>query len=220
MRKNPLVNGQYYHIFSRSIAKYQIFNEDDDFLRMIDLLDFYRFSELPCKYSKFTLLQPLQQKSILNNLNESAEQIVSVTAHSIMPTHIHLILKQLSDKGISEYMRKVLDSYARFFNLLHGRKGPLCESRFNSVLVETDEQMLHLTRYLHLNSTSAGITKRPEDWPFSSYNEYLGKKIGFCQFRDIIEIMPKDYKKFVNDRVDYQKKLSMIKHLLLDDYAG
>ena len=219
MRKNPLVNDQYYHIVTRSIAKFKFFNNDEDYFRIIELLNFYRFAELPCKYSKFTLLSPPHQKAIFADLDKSGEQIVAIVAYCIMPTHIHLILKQLVNNGISKYMRTLLDSYSKYFNIKHDRKGPLYECRFKNVLIESDEQMLHVSRYVHLNAVTAGLVKKPQDWKFSSYQEYIGKKSGFCQFDDVMDIKPKEYRKFVCDHIAYQKELSRIKHLLIDNYT-
>lgn len=118
-------------------------------------------------------------------------------------------------------MRKVLDSYSKYFNINNNRHGPLWESRFKDVLVTDDEQLLHLTRYLHLNPVSAGLINNPEQWPFSSYGEYLGKtKTGICAWDGLFEIDFKRYKKFVHDRTDYQKSLSSIKRLLNKNYTG
>jgi len=219
MRKNPLVNEQYYHVITRSIAKYEVFSDTDDFERIIGLLKYCQYSSLPCKYSKFLLLSPSHQKAIIIDLEKTGEKMVSIIAYCIMPTHIHLILKQLSDGGISKFMNTVLDSYTRYFNIKHNRKGPLWEGRFKSILVENDEQILHLTRYVHLNAVSAGIVSKPQEWEYSSYSEYLGKN-GFCQFKDIMDIKPGEYRKFVCDRIAYQRELSKIKYILLDNYSG
>jgi len=221
MRKNPLINEQYYHVLNRSIAKYQIFNNTEDYSRIIELIDLYRFAEFPCKYSKFLSFCPTHRRAIIDNLTKKSDQLVDIIAYCIMPTHIHLILKQLKDNGITKYMSKILDSYSRYFNIHHDRKGPLWESHFNSILVGSDEQMLHLTRYIHLNAVSAGLVKKPQQWHFSSYNEYLGKtRHRLCRFDEIMDIDPEKYRKFVLDRISYQKELSRIKHLLLENYAG
>jgi putative transposase len=136
-----------------------------------------------------------------------------------MPTHIHFILKQLKKNGISAFMRLILDSYTRYFNIKHQRKGPLWQSRFKNVLVESDEQMYHLTRYIHLNPVTAGLVEKPEQWMPSSYLEYIqqgNKKQRTCRFEDILTIQPLEYKDFVENRVNYQKELALIKHLVLD----
>lgn len=220
MRKIPLVNGNYYHVLNRSIAQYKIFNDKQDFLRFMEILNLYRFSDFKLKYSAFLDLTVDAQKLIVDRLKNS-NKIVDIVSHCIMPTHPHLLLKQLSDQGISHYMSRVLNSYTRYFNTKHQRKGPLYESRFKSIHIETDEQLLHLTRYHHLNAVSAGIVKEPEDWVYSSYQEYIKPtENGLCHFNDILKIEPKSYKKFVDDQIGYQKQLSKIKHLLLEDYAG
>jgi len=136
-----------------------------------------------------------------------------------MPTHFHLILKQLKKGGISTFIGNVLNSYSRYFNTKHKRGGPLWEGKFKNVSVETDEQLLHLTRYIHLNPTSAGLVKKPEEWPYSSYLEYLGKikKINrICSYEDLIDISPLSYKNFVESRILYQRELAKIKHLILE----
>ena len=136
-----------------------------------------------------------------------------------MPTHFHLIVKQLIDKGISNFMNNLQNSYSRYFNTKHKRKGPLWEGRFKSVLVKTDEQLIHLSRYLHLNPVTAHIVKKPEQWTMSSYREYLltedlNNKI--CKFEDILDIKRDTYRKFVEDRISYQRELAEIKNLLLE----
>ena len=136
-----------------------------------------------------------------------------------MPTHFHLVLKQLQNNGISNYLRKILESYSTYFNTIHKRKGPLWEGKFKNVLIKTDEQLLHLTRYIHLNPTTAGIAKKPEKWKFSSYKEYLSKinnSSVICDYDGILEIKPKLYSKFVNDQILYQKELAKIKNLLFE----
>ena len=52
-KENWLVNGGVYHVISRSIANYQVFNTDNDYLRMIQLLRFYQRQNPPTKYSQF-----------------------------------------------------------------------------------------------------------------------------------------------------------------------
>ena len=140
-----------------------------------------------------------------------------------MPTHFHLLLKQLKGNGISKFLSLIENSYTRFFNLTHRRKGPLWESRFKSVHIDTDEQLLHLTRYIHLNPTSAKLVNKPEQWKFSSYYEYLERKPSksdICRFSDIISLNAKQYKEFVEDRISYQQELSLVKKYLLDNYTG
>ena len=221
-RKEPLVNNHYYHIFSRSIAKYEIFNNSEDYQRIVNILDLYRYADFNYKYSGFNELSIINQGAIWASLRKTENYLIEIAAYCLMPTHIHLLLKQVADHGITKYMAKVLNSYSRYFNIRHKRTGPLWASRFKSVLVSDDEQLLHLTRYMHLNPTSAGLVKAPEDWPHSSYLEYIGrdKLEDICSFSDLIDLTPKEYKKFVLDRKSYQRGLTRIKNILIDNYTG
>ena len=118
---------------------------------------------------------------------------------------------------ISVFMKNILDSYTRYFNIRTKRKGPLWQSRFKNVMVENDEQMLHLTRYLHLNPTSEGLIESPEEWPYSSYAEYIGSdEDKICNTDILSDIHPTEYRAFVEARIDYQKEISHLKDLYLE----
>lgn len=220
-RKEKLVNNEVYHVYTKSIAGFVIFNNPDDFSHLKNIVKYYQKKDMPIPFSAFLRSEETKKGcfgSAFANSASGKDNIVSIVAYCFMPTHIHFILKQLRDNGISSFAGNILNSYSHHFNLKHKRKGPLWEGKFKNVLVKTDEQLLHLSRYIHLNPTSAGIVNSPEKWPHSSYHEYLGN-VGsiekICCFDDVLTISS-DYKKFVEDRIDYQKKLALIKHLVLE----
>lgn len=155
---------------------------------------------------------------VLNDYLSEKTKSVDIIAYCLMPTHIHLIFKQLEDNGISRSVNNILNSYTRYFNIKHKRKGPLWESRFKSKRIESDEQLLHLSRYIHLNPVTAFLSDKPESWQYSSYKEFLGIKETptFCNFTNHINIFPADYKKFTEDRISYQRELAKIKDLLTE----
>jgi len=216
IRKYPLVTGEVYHIFNRSIAKYNIFVHDYDFERMRDLFKYYQWEGRKLRFSRW---KSMKKKTSYNNGDKAQNKLVTIIAYCIMPTHIHLVLKQEKDGGISKFMSQISNSYARYFNVKYKRKGPLWEKEFSNVLVENDEQLMHLTRYVHLNPSTAYLVNNPEDWLFSSYREYLDREDtehSICDFNSIIDISPPVYREFVRDRIGYQRDLVKIKHLLLD----
>lgn len=219
-RKTTLSDGETYHIFSRSIANFKVFNTDDDYLRILYLIKYFQIQNPPTKFSYFIELKQVQQFGFFNYFKSIAKdqaKIVQIIAYCLMPTHLHLILKQLSPAGISEFMCNVLNSYSRYFNTKHGRKGPLWESKFQNVRVENDEQLIHLTRYLHLNPVTARLVEQPQDWQYSSYKEYINNiDYPFCQYDDLLMIKSKEYRKFVIDRKSYQRELAIIKEQLID----
>ncbi len=219
MRKDILINEQIYHVFSRSIAGYNIFNTIIDYARIVQAIRYYRSGKNNISFSRFI------KSTYANKYKYHAEiadrkYLVDIVAYCIMPTHIHLVLKQKMDDGISIYMKNLLISYSRYFNTKHNRKGPLWESRFRSILVETNEYFLHLTRYIHLNPVTLELVANPEQWKASSYNEYLcgedKNDEAICDFQGLLEINPYEYKAFVNDRIAYQQELHKIKSMLID----
>lgn len=221
MRKVPLVNDECYHIFNRSIASFIIFNNIDDYMRMLDIIDMFRFTDFNYSYSHYAQLTKDVRLKIKLQLEKTSDRLVDIICYCLMPTHPHLILKQKKDNGILLYMSRVLNSYARYFNTKYNRKGPLWEGHFKSVLIDTDELLLHITRYLHLNAVTAKITEKPELWPYSSYSEYLNKtKDKICNIDGLFEMSIPEYKKFVNDQISYQRDLAKIKHLLIENYYG
>ena len=222
IRKQELVNEEYYHVYSRSIAKYIVFNDAVEFGRVLKLIRLYRFDNFTYKYSQFMDLEADTQTSVICNLEKENDLLVEIVAYCLMPTHIHLFLKQLKDKGIEKYLSKILNAYSRYFNEKHHRNGPLWTGRFKNVLVDNDEQLLHLTRYIHLNPVSVKLVNKPELWCYSSYLEYINQDRNdhLCNIKTIIDMDSKQYKKFVDDRKDYQKTLSLIKHISIDDYTG
>jgi len=129
-----------------------------------------------------------------------------------MPTHIHLLLVQTYENGISEFMKCVLDSYTRYFNLKTNRKGPLWQSRFKHALIEDEEQLMHVTRYIHLNPATEHLVEKPEDWEFSSYREYLGMtEERLCCVEKYFALEPLIYRKFVENQIEYQRALKDVR---------
>ena len=106
---------------------------------------------------------------ILGSLQQNANLLVKVVAYCIMPTHFHMILKQILPDGITNYLGRLLNGYSRYFNVKHHRTGPLWAGRFKNCLIFSNDHLLHLTRYIHLNPTLAGMVKDPVEWKFSSY---------------------------------------------------
>jgi putative transposase len=222
-RKEKLEAGEIYHIFNKSIAEFKIFNNEGDFLRSKEMLKYYQVDGIRTSFSQFVILEEVKKngfKNCFKSASQRKEEIVQIIAYCIMPTHVHLILKQLKENGISSFMGNILNSYTRYFNVRHKRKGPLWEGRFQNVLVKTDEQLLHLTRYIHLNPVTAFLVDKPEQWPWSSYDEYLSKiddEDRLCDYEGILDVKPSSYKEFVEERIAYQRDLAKIKDLLLEN---
>ncbi len=108
----------------------------------------------------------------------SIDYQISIIAYCLMPNYYHFLLQQNGDTPISKLIGSVFNQYVQYVNHLNSRKGPLFESRFKHILVEKDEYLQVLCRYIHLNPVSAGIISNVEDWAYSDYFDWaFGKSL-------------------------------------------
>ena len=158
--KDLLATGEIYHIYNRSIIGDKVFPDKRSLERFKETIFYYLRTNPRCSYSKKE-----EGKSLFQQKYDKDKRLSELIAYCIMPNHFHLILKQLDENGISVYIGRLLNSYSRYYNTRFKRKGPLWEGRFNRKRVETDEDLLHLTRYIHLNPATSYLVEDPVDYP-------------------------------------------------------
>jgi len=221
-RNIPLVTDQIYHVVNRGVASTPVFLNKKDYLRAQETILYYQNQSPSLSYSHFLRL-PIKQKSeILEILNEKGEFLVDIIALCLMPNHIHLLLKQNQERGISIFMSNLTNSYTRYFNKRNERIGPLFQGKFKAVRIESDEQLLHVSRYIHLNPFTSFIVKTLKDlevYPYSSLPEYLRySKTNFFQKEIVLGQFKSrsSYKMFIFNQAEYQRQLERIKHLILE----
>lgn len=220
-RKTRLVVDEVYHVFNRSIGGYPIFPQNRHYQRALDLVDFYRFNKPSLRFSHYNRLPESQKNEFMENLKQNSKRI-KIFAYCLMPNHMHFLLKQLTEKGIADFMSNFQEGYAKFFNIKEKRSGSLFQSMFKAIRIETDEQLIHVLRYIHLNPLTSYVIndiKELERYPWCSFAEYMGK-INH-EILDKEEILgyfptPKSLRDFTANQVDYQRKLAKIKHLVLE----
>ena len=167
----PFVNGQYYHIYNRGSEKRIIFENRLDYHRFLASMVYYQLAGPKPKFSN-----TLKRKSFKN----SDQKIVDIICFCLMPNHFHFLLRQSQENGVTEFTSKLSNSYTKYFNTKHNRIGPLFQGEFKAVLVESDEQLLHLSRYIHLNPFVSYLTKNLNYYEWSSYEEYINNQPGIC----------------------------------------
>ena len=151
-----------------------------------------------------------------------------------MPNHIHLLLKQIKDKGITQFMRKCGAGYAAYFNKKYNRKGHLFQGRFRAVYIKTNEQLQTVFVYIHTNPISLirpgwkeiGIENPDEvvnfleNYKWSSYSDYLGEKnFPSVTNRDFLsEVMGKEAgcRDFVENWIKYKKEIRDLGAIFLE----
>jgi REP element-mobilizing transposase RayT len=137
--------GALYHVTSRGDRREVIFEDDED--RLV----------------------------FLHTLAEVVERFHWLChAYCLMRNHYHLLV-ETPDGNLSKGMRHLNGVYTQATNRRHTRTGHLFQGRFKAILVDKDPYLLELTRYVVLNPVRAGIVRRVENWPWSSYRAMIGK---------------------------------------------
>lgn len=205
----PFVNGQIYHIYNRGTEKRRVFESRKDYQRLLKTFRYYQIEGPKPKYSRF-------YNSVFKL--DPFKKIIAILAYCLMPNHIHVLAKQLKDGGITEFMSKCANSYTKYYNTKHNRIGVLFQGEFKATLIENDAQLVHVSRYIHLNPLVAYLVKDSRDFEWSSYNDYINNINGLCTKEDVMGYFksPKDYEQFVLDQASYAQELGFIKHHLLD----
>lgn len=140
-----------------------------------------------------------------------------------MPNHFHLLIREKTNdsNGVSRYLQRIQTGYAKYFNAKYKKRGHLFQNVFRAIPVETDEQLLYLSAYIHRNPRELREWRGKEDqYPWSSYQdliknnrwgELLKPGVILNQFSD-----NNSYHKFVEtSTAKLQAKESLIKDLLL-----
>jgi putative transposase len=181
MRKIVFSEGEYYHIYNRGTDKRLIFNNKHDKDRFLKLLylcngrNYFHFSDLT-KGQEYNF--------------DRGEKLVDIVAYCLLDNHFHLILKEISEKGISTFMHKLGISYTMYFNKLNNRKGSLFETNFGAKHLSDNNYLKYTVAYVHLNPIKIidpnwkeeGIKDLDKaqsflnDYFYFSYHDFLGKE--------------------------------------------
>lgn len=206
----PFVNGQFYHIYNRGSEKRPIFESSRDYQRFLKSMRYYQLEGPKPKFSHFSPTSPIQP--------DPTKKIVEINAFCLMPNHFHLLLKQTKEGGITEFVSKLSNSCTKFYNTKYKRVGPLLQGEFKAVLVESDEQLVHISRYIHLNPLTSFLVKHLDQYQWSSYKEYINNTAGLCAKDEVLGYFknPQDYQQFILDQASYAIELEFIKHQLID----
>jgi REP element-mobilizing transposase RayT len=94
-------------------------------------------------------------------------------SYVLMDNHYHLLIETV-EANLSRGMRQLNGVYTQEFNRRHARIGHLFQGRFKAILVEKDDYLIEVSRYIALNPVRASIAGKAEEWPWSSYRAMIG----------------------------------------------
>jgi putative transposase len=171
--------GAYYHITARGNEKRKIYFTKSDYAKFKGYL-----AEAKKKYG------------------------IIIHSYVLMSNHYHLII-QTPEANLSKAMHYINGSYTTYTNIKRNRSGHLFQGRYKAILIDRDNYLLELSRYLHLNPVRAGMVNRPEEYPYSSYKTYISGSKEDILSEDVILRMLSDkegdarkkYKEFVESAI-------------------
>ncbi|MCD4652100.1 MAG: transposase [Candidatus Cloacimonetes bacterium] len=189
-KKENFVEGEYFHIYNRTISPFKLFIDRDDYLWFLD------------KFTKTLKLYP-----------------ATVFAFCLMPNHFHFLVRQDSDVAIYRNFNDSFSSYVRHYNFKYKRKGSLFEGALQHINIYQDSHFINLCKYIHYNPKKANLVSVLEDWEFSNYLEWIGKRKSMLFEDKILNDLffcPEDYRDTI---LEYERFIQVEKfNRLLIDY--
>ena len=182
----PHLAGHYYHTYNRGCNRERIFASADSYLYLL--------------------------KQVKRFLPASS---VSIIAYCLMPNHYHFLFHSDTDDAVGRFIQRLFSTYTQAFNRQQRRSGTLFEGRAKSVEVEDEQYAIQLCCYIHLNPVVARLVKRPEDWPYSNYLEWIGQRVGTLMDRDFVQAYytrPDEYAAFILSSVNEAIAVKLAKY--------
>ena len=183
MKKPVLTTREYYHIYNRGVDRRQIFLDQHDIERFFQSMEEFNALEPIGSIYENSFIEPAGQ------FRRKNKKLVRFVAYCLNPNHYHFILRQVTDGGISEFMKRLNGGYTWYFNNRYKRSGALFQGRFKASHTDSNEYLLHLSAYVNLNNLVHKIPLGGSTAKLvrSSWKEYAGKagETDFCS-KDII----------------------------------
>ena len=148
-----------------------------------------------------------------------------IYAWALLSNHAHILLRS-GPEGLPRYMRRLLSSYANYYNKVHQRHGHLFQNRYKSIICEEEPYFMELVRYIHLNPLRAKVVHsltRLDDYPWCGHSSILGARKREWQDRSYVLKgfgSRKAYRAFVHQGVDQGRRPELVGGGLIRSQGG
>lgn len=149
-RKHAFVPDEYYHLYNRGVDKRIIFFDTHDYHRFMLLLYFCNSRESADLQKVFRECPAQTEFSDIFKFAKG-KPLVAIGAWCLMPNHFHILIREVSEKGIIKFMQKLTTGYSMYFNKKYDRTGSLFQGKFKSENPNNDNYLKYLFSYIHLN---------------------------------------------------------------------
>ena len=179
MNRAPFDNDECYHVYNRGVDKRNIVMSGYDLDRFLKSMEF--FNDIDPIVSLYSL--SFEEQST----RKKRKPLVDILVYCINPNHYHMILRQIVNGGISEFMKRLNGGYTRYFNHRYKRSGALLQGRFKSKYIGSEEYLLRVSAYVNLNDRVHQLSGSTTKLVRSSWQEYADQVSGLCDTSFILK---------------------------------
>lgn len=212
-RKTPFVDGGFYHIYNRGVDKRRIFLDHADVNRFIQSMVIFNTLEPVGSIFEYTFNNRFGHPM-------SKSRLVDIVCYCLNPNHFHLLLKQMDNGSIGEYIRRVGSGYTKYFNHKYKRTGVLFQGASKSIYIDSNEYLLHVSTYINLNNRVHNLKNHIFR---SSWKEYINScKQPVCARGIIVKQFknPREYKDFaeesLRDILERKEEMAELRKILFE----
>ena len=184
-----------YHIYNRSNNKEILFRTDQDYRAFLFRLG------LALGFEKGDLNNSEITRSHKSRIRVIGLDPTSFKLHAfcLMRNHFHLLIEQCGDESISKLISKVFTSFSKYINLKYKRTGHVFQDKFKSVCIKTNPQLMLVSSYIHMNPVKDSLVNRPEEYKWSSYNDFVSERNNILVCKDFLTEIFGSIKNFMKE---------------------
>ena len=219
MRKEPFTVGSYVHIVKRGARGTSIVRDDIDRWRFVLMLRHFNDGYQPENWFRSLIDEKLANTLSRPKSWPAQKKTVEILCYRLMDNHFHLLLKEITDGGVSKFMHRLGSSMSNHFNEKYKEKGSLFQGAYKSRTIDSDNYLRYVSAYIQVKNSfelfPGGISGATKDFssaytlaakdPYCSLGDYAGMRVSPVIGKDLLgEIFktPKDYESFARDFIE------------------